>query len=415
MSLTLSLPVSLSTALATIDPTRMLALTATLCASDFTGRRVGTEGHERASTFLFNQFRQAGWDVSTQDFPVTAPVVELVAPLYLAQLAPDGALLRTFAHRTEFCEHPRSASAPQIQDGPVVALPEQTVEVRGAWVILDAVPQGSSFTELADQLASQGAIGLLVPLYANADGYLVKRIMAVSPLALPVLSVRADLLPQLVGCRLQACVPVVLHLPRGTNVLAHLPGTNAQYTHAPLLIGAHYDAMGDDLGGLRHPGATDNAAAVAVLLELAHIIPHLPAPPQRPLTLVAFDAEEVGAHGSHALACQFKAEEKMPLVFNLDGAARQNEAVWVEPGANTERLLQALDQAGRWLDIPLIQGNIASDQRQFTREGFSSVGLSVGAAKLHTPADAIELVQPAALDTAARLLLATMWQLAWET
>jgi Zn-dependent M28 family amino/carboxypeptidase len=181
-----------------------------------------------------------------------------------------------------------------------------------------------------------------------------------------------------------------------------------------LLIGAHYDAMGDDPGGLRHPDATDNAAAVAVLLELARILASMPTYPRRPIVLVAFDAEEVGAQGSHALALQFKAEGKTPLVLNLDGAACHNEAVWVEPGAHTEQLLQALDQAGRWLDIPLMLGNIASDQRQFTREGFSAVGLSVGAAKLHTPADAVDQVQLAALRVAARLLLATIWQLGWE-
>ncbi len=65
--------------------------------------------------------------------------------------------------------------------------------------------------------------------------------------------------------------------------------------------------------------------------------------------------------------------------------------------------------AGRWLDISLTMGNIASDQRQFTREGFSAVGLSVGAAKLHTPDDAIDLVQKEALSTAASLLPATLY------
>jgi Zn-dependent M28 family amino/carboxypeptidase len=281
-------------------------------------------------------------------------------------------------------------------------------------VILDAVPQGRGFTDLTARLAAQGAIGLLTPLYANADGYLVKRITAASPVALPVLSVRTDLLPQLAGASLQARVPVVSREIRGTNILAWFPGSNEQLAPVPLLVGAHYDAMGDDIGGLRHPGATDNAAAVAVLLELARILPRLSTPPQRPIMLVAFDAEEVGAQGSHALACQLKAERKTPLMLNLDGAACQSEAVWVEPGAQSEPLLQALDQAGRWLTIPLIQGNVASDQRQFACEGFPAVGLSVGAAKLHTPADAMELVHPTALDTAARLLLATMWQLAWN-
>jgi aminopeptidase YwaD len=332
MSTTLSRPPGLSAALAAIDPTRMLALTARLCAPDFAGRQVGTEGHARASTFLLEQFRQAGWDVSTQDFLVPVPVVDLVAPPHLAHVALDGSVLRVFVHRTEFCEHPRSAFAPEITKGPAVARASQASEVQGAWVILDAVPQGNNLTELAERLAAQGAIGLLAPRYANADGYLIKRITVAAAVVLPVLSVRADLLPPLVGTRLQARVPLVPRKVRGTNVLAQLAGTDERLAQEPLLIGAHYDALGDDPGGLRHEGATDNAAAVAVLLELARILPRLPFSPQRPIMLVAFDAEEVGAHGSHALAHQLKAERKHPQVLNLDGAACRNEAVWVEPG-----------------------------------------------------------------------------------
>src|SRR5216683_2217090 len=388
MSTTSALPQEMVTALGTLDPVRMLTHTQILCAPDFAGRRVGTEGHARASAFLLEQFRQCGWEASTQEFPLTTPVVDLVAPLELVQLARDGSVLRAFAHRTEFCEQPRSASAPEAREGSVIVLADQTARA-GTWVMLEAVPQGNALTELAEQLASQGARGILAPLYANADGYLVKRITGASPVALPVLSVRADLLSTFAGTCIRARVPVVSRQPRGFNVFAHLAGLKKRHAQAPLLIWAHYDGMGDDLGGLRHPGATDNAAAVAVLLELARILAQVPTPPRRPIALVAFDAEEVGAQGSHALALQFKAAGASPLVLNLDGAACQNEAVWVEPGAHTEHLLRVLDQAGRWLDIPLMLGNIASDQRQFTREGFPAIGLSVGAAKLHTPADAI--------------------------
>lgn len=76
-------------------------------------------------------------------------------------------------------------------------------------------------------------------------------------------------------------------------------------------------------------------------------------------------------------------------------------------------LVQALDQARRWLSIPLIQGNVASDHRQFIHAGFSALGLSVGAAKFHTPADAMDLVEQETLRLAAALLCATIWQLAW--
>jgi hypothetical protein len=49
--------------------------------------------------------------------------------------------------------------------------------------------------------------------------------------------------------RIQAYVPVVSNHPRGTNVLAQLPGTHERYAQASLLIRAHYNAMGDDLDG----------------------------------------------------------------------------------------------------------------------------------------------------------------------
>jgi hypothetical protein len=108
-----------------------------------------------------------------------------------------------------------------------------------------------------------------------------------------------------------------------------------------------------------------------------------------------------------------KQAEKEPLLLNLDGAARQQEAVWVEVATLTDHLIVALDRAGRWLDIPLVQGTIASDHRQFTQAGFPAIGISIGATGLHTPADTIEHVQPEALSVAAKLLLATLWQLAW--
>src|SRR5258707_3222028 len=106
MSTTIAMPADLADALASIDPARMLTHTQRLCAPDFAGRLVGTEGHARASTFLAEQLRQPGWNVTTQEFPITALVLDLTALPTLTQIAADGSVLRIFAHRTEFSEHP---------------------------------------------------------------------------------------------------------------------------------------------------------------------------------------------------------------------------------------------------------------------------------------------------------------------
>ena len=76
-------------------------------------------------------------------------------------------------HRTEFSEHPRSATVLEARAGQVVTLSEQTRRA-GAWIALEAVPQGEELTALATQLARQGAFGLLAPRYPTAESYLVK-------------------------------------------------------------------------------------------------------------------------------------------------------------------------------------------------------------------------------------------------
>lgn len=73
---------------------------------------------------------------------------------------------------------------------------------------------------------------------------------------------------------------------RGANVLATLPGEIDRW----VLVAAHYDHLGT-LGGQLYAGADDNAAAVAILLEVAR---HLAAsrPDGRGVIVAAFDAEE---------------------------------------------------------------------------------------------------------------------------
>lgn len=74
----------------------------------------------------------------------------------------------------------------------------------------------------------------------------------------------------------------------GVNVLAWREGPSPEV----VLLGAHYDTVRDS------PGADDNAAAVAVLLEVARRLPEC----RRTVLLAAFDMEEWGLLGSRDLA-----------------------------------------------------------------------------------------------------------------
>jgi Zn-dependent M28 family amino/carboxypeptidase len=72
----------------------------------------------------------------------------------------------------------------------------------------------------------------------------------------------------------------------GANVLARLPGERSRW----VLVAAHYDHIGV-IGGEIHRGADDNAAAVAILIEVARVLKERP-PATRGVVFAAFDAEE---------------------------------------------------------------------------------------------------------------------------
>jgi Zn-dependent M28 family amino/carboxypeptidase len=92
------------------------------------------------------------------------------------------------------------------------------------------------------------------------------------------------------------------------NLILDLPAIAKSNKKAPILIGAHYDAVPGS------PGADDNATGVAVLLELARAFAEQPLP--YPIRLVAFDHEESGMLGSRAYANDLW-QQKQPLRLML--------------------------------------------------------------------------------------------------
>lgn len=103
---------------------------------------------------------------------------------------------------------------------------------------------------------------------------------------------------------------------RHYNLMLDLPSSAGSTStgstlKAPLLIGAHYDAVPGC------PGADDNATGIAVLLELARAFAAHPA--RYPVRLVAFDLEEYGLIGSTAYAADLHQQKQaLRLMISLE-------------------------------------------------------------------------------------------------
>ncbi|MBX3145375.1 MAG: M28 family peptidase [Gemmatimonadales bacterium] len=114
---------------------------------------------------------------------------------------------------------------------------------------------------------------------------------------------------------------------RAANVVALVPGTDPELQNEYVVVGAHYDHLGDghanSLGtpGEIHNGADDNASGTAALLDIARRFAAAPA--KRTVVLVAFSGEEFGLLGSAAYVRSAPVSmERTVAMVNLDMVGR---------------------------------------------------------------------------------------------
>jgi hypothetical protein len=169
-----------------------------------------------------------------------------------------------------------------------------------------------------------------------------------------------------------------------------------------LLVMAHYDTVAAS------PGGVDNAAAVAVVLELARVL--AAAPPQAPVMLVFTANEEIGLVGAEALARRRGGEVAFAVALDLIGGSGDlslNGASQLIGRAELGWLASAADRAGVVVRAPLPHRVVSrawpeverSDHGPFTRRGIPAVHF------YHRGQDGewIDLAYHSARDTAARV------------
>jgi aminopeptidase YwaD len=84
---------------------------------------------------------------------------------------------------------------------------QEDANLQGAWVWMETVSPQATLRMLTIALARQGAVGIVLPQQPTPEGYLSMPVGAVSPSALPMITVRADLLPTAEGQRMHAHIP----------------------------------------------------------------------------------------------------------------------------------------------------------------------------------------------------------------
>jgi Zn-dependent M28 family amino/carboxypeptidase len=186
----------------------------------------------------------------------------------------------------------------------------------------------------------------------------------------------------------------------GANVLATIGGDIDRY----VLVGAHFDhlgVIGDDVFW----GADDNAAAVAVLVEVAHALARERS--GRGVIIAAFDAEEPPYFMSGAMGSQeFVRANRAPIDFMVcmdlvghrfgpdlvpDEVGASLFALGAERSTGTLDLVRSLSRAEDGVIVRPVDAEIVpplSDYEAFWRKRIPFLFLSAGRSRVyHTPDD----------------------------
>lgn len=128
---------------------------------------------------------------------------------------------------------------------------------------------------------------------------------------------------------------------RGANVIGRIDGS--QQPRRYIVISAHYDHLGT-VNGVVFNGADDNASGTAALFAIARYF--VGKPPRNSLIFAAFDAEELGQHGSLAFVKQPPVPARsISLNLNLDMIGREPDRRLFVVGTRFQPFLRPMVEA----------------------------------------------------------------------
>ena len=219
--------------------------------------------------------------------------------------------------------------------------------------------------------------------------------------ALKATAARRDFSPVNLGAKASFTVENTLRNVASKNVVALLPGADPAHRNEYVIYTAHWDHLGRDTrlkGDQIYNGAADNAAGVAVLLELAQAYTALPATerPKRSILFLSVTAEEKGLLGSHYYAMDpLYPLNKTLADINMDGANQfgpTSDMATVGFGASTldDIGMAVAKEQGRTMEPeshPERGGYYRSDHFEFAKVGVPSYYAKSGKLFIGQPAD----------------------------
>ncbi|MEM2109570.1 MAG: M20/M25/M40 family metallo-hydrolase, partial [Candidatus Odinarchaeota archaeon] len=196
------------------------------------------------------------------------------------------------------------------------------------------------------------------------------------------------------------------------NVEAEIKGSSQPYKY--IVLGTHYDSISN---GESAPGAVDNAASVAIMMELCRLIPKYNL--AKSVKLLFFSAEEIGRYGSlNWVNRNHEIRENISAVLILDMVAYGNSLVLDYNSVSKPLADYILEKTSFKNYLTVEANNYLSDHQSFWSANMPAVLIHqndpLEYPYYHTPEDTVDKVDFNMLMLTASITLEAAYYLATD-
>lgn len=208
------------------------------------------------------------------------------------------------------------------------------------------------------------------------------------------------------GNTISFSIPYNLSKTNINNVVSYIKGKDS--SKPPIVVGAHFDHLGNDLENTVYHGALDNASGTAMMMAIAKYIKTL-GKPDVDIIFVAFNGEEFGLKGSTAFINENLEELKNAKVFNFDMVgALNNTPISIMGGSEDSKDTPLIKEFSNILTKADFNPNYifedASDHAPFRKNNIEAITITNNdMSKIHTPNDDIYNIDKNSLENCFKL------------
>lgn len=417
-----------------INEENLLSIVKELSSEKYKGRLVGTKENELAAQFIVNQFKKIGLespkglDNYIQNYPTQVMLINEEPIMQLEDK--DGKIVKSFKYSENFLFRALSSSseidikAPLYKVDSIEAM-ATSGEAMKSKIALFPISVNHNFT-VADLMQSYKRGGAIAGIgefdtkspekkYSNLTATPMRGTW-MSGQYDPYLIVDNDTFKEIDDA---AGKELFLHIKcnfsydyrkQVPNVIGLITGSDPELKDEYIVIGAHFDHVGDNKNGTYNPGALDNASGTAGLIELARIIKSSQTAPKKSIIFAAFNGEEAGLTGSLHFSSNsvYPLNKSVVICLDMIGCSADIPITIASADGRVNKLQDELCKYAEEMEIKYTTNVISgSDHLSFNQIGAESV-LLINEDFIngyHSPDDTLEDVDKFNMEQIVKLVL----------